>query len=92
VCGRKGVCFCTEGCNHCDRKAGDPAPPLDVHDFDDECDASTILIKVLGPPPANVCIRRWRWDPELQKNVLDEYSTVQRARLEIAIGEFEKDE
>jgi hypothetical protein len=27
--GRKGCCFCTEGCADCDRKAGDPAPPLE---------------------------------------------------------------
>jgi len=65
--------FCTEGCTHCDRKAGDPAPPFEVHDFDDNHDASTVLMKVLGPPPPNVVIRRWRWDPEKGENVLDVY-------------------
>lgn len=87
--GRKGFIFCTEGCNHCDRKAGDPAPPLVVHDFDDECDASTVLIKVIGPPPENVSIRRWRWDPESQANVLDEFHTGEK--VEVDLGESEKD-
>lgn len=64
---------------------------MDVHDFDDECDASTVLMKVLGPPPENVCIRRWRWDPELQANVLDEYSSAKEESVEIDYGESEKD-
>jgi hypothetical protein len=74
--GRKGCCFCTEGCTNCDRKAGDPAPPLEVHDWDDDLDASSILIKVLGPPPRNVVIRRWRWDPDECANVLEETKQV----------------
>jgi hypothetical protein len=57
--GRKGCIFCTEGCNHFERKAGDPAPPFDHRDIDDENDASVILRKVLGPPPPNVVYRRW---------------------------------
>ena len=71
--GRKGVIFCTEGCTNCSRKAGDPAPPLEDHDFDDEHDASTLLMHVLGPPPPNVVIKRGRYDPESQQNVLDVY-------------------
>jgi hypothetical protein len=69
--GRKGCCFCTEGCTGCDRKAGEPAPPFEVHDFDDDWDASSVLMKMIGPPPPNVVIRRWRWDPEKGENYLD---------------------
>jgi hypothetical protein len=73
--GRKGVCFCTEQCcTHCDRKAGDPAPPFDDTDVDDYFDASTVLFRVLGPPPPNVVIRRWRWDPERNEQVLETYA------------------
>lgn len=76
--GRKGCCFCTEGCKGCSRKAGEPAPPFEDHDFDDEWDASTVLMKVLGPPPRDVCFRRWRWDPEAEKNYLESYpSTIE---------------
>jgi hypothetical protein len=71
--GRKGCCFCTEGCKRSDRKAGDAAPPFEDHDFDDEFDASTVLMLVVGPPPANVFLRRWRWDPEKGENFLDTY-------------------
>jgi len=73
VCGRKGFCFCTEGCAcaNCGRKAGEPAPPFMEHDFDDEWDASTVLLKVMGPPPANVVMRRQRWDPEQGETYLD---------------------
>ena len=74
VFGRKGLIFCTEGCcSNCDRKAGEPAPPLAEHDIDDEMDASSILIKVVGPPPPNVVIKRWRWDPEAGENYLETY-------------------
>jgi len=73
VFGRRGVIFCTEGCNHCDRKAGEPAPPFETHDVDDYYDAASVLIKVIGPPPPNVVIRRWRWDPEKGENVLEIY-------------------
>jgi hypothetical protein len=72
--GRKGCCFCTEGCNHFDRKPGDPAPPFDDDDVDDYFDASAILFKVVGPPPPNVVIRRWRWNPEQKKQVLETYA------------------
>ena len=68
--GRKGCCFCTEGCTGCDRKAEEPAPPFEAHDFDDDWDASTVLMTVIGPPPPNVVIRRWRWDPETGENYL----------------------
>jgi hypothetical protein len=72
IFGRKGCCFCTEGCNNCSR-VDDVAPPFDVCDFDNDWDASTVLMKVLGPPPKNVCIRRWRWDPETAENYLEVY-------------------
>lgn len=73
--GRKGFFFCTEGCScvGCKRKAGEVAPPFDNHYFDDEYDASSVLMIVLGPPPPNVVIRRWRWDPEKGENYLDCY-------------------
>ena len=70
VFGRKGFIFCTEGCTQFERKAGDPAPYFEEHDIDDNFDASSVLFEVLGPPPGNVVIRRWRWDPEKGENVL----------------------
>ena len=74
VFGRGGLIFCTEGCTDCSRKGrGEPAPPFEEHDFDDDWDATTVLIKVLGPPPPNVLIRRWRWDLEANENVLETY-------------------
>jgi len=30
-------------------------------------------MKIVGPPPPNVVIRRWRWDTEKGENVLDIY-------------------
>lgn len=86
--GRQGCCFCTEGCNNFDHKAGDPAPPFDEHDFDDEWDASTVLLKVLGPPPPNVVIRRWRWDPEKGENYLHTYPDSETVK-EIPAGKDE---
>lgn len=72
--GRKGFCFCTEGCcTSCARKAGEPAPPFGKHFYDDDWDASTVLRKVLGPPPPNVVYRRWRWDPEACENYLETF-------------------
>jgi hypothetical protein len=74
--GRKGVCFCTEGCrcaSSSDRKAGEPAPPFEEHDFDDDYDASSVLLTVIGPPPANVVIQRWRWDEEKGEHFLEVY-------------------
>lgn len=62
--GRKGCLFCTEGCHHFDRKGGDPAPPFDHRDVDDEFDASVILRKVIGPAPKNVVYRRWEFKDE----------------------------
>lgn len=32
-------------------------------------------MKVLGPPPKNVYIKRWRWDPEAAENYLEVYPT-----------------
>jgi hypothetical protein len=71
-CGRRGFLFCTEGTcldrnpnnTCCSKKSGDPAPPFTTRDIDDENDASVILMKVLGPPPANVRYRRWMWNEE----------------------------
>jgi hypothetical protein len=71
--GSKGCCFCTEGCSHRDRQAGEPAPPREIHDIDDEFDASTVLLKVIGPPPPHVVIRRFRYDPEIGEDVIDVY-------------------
>jgi hypothetical protein len=68
--GRKGVIFCTEGCSHFSRKAGDPAPPFEDQDFDDTWDAQTVLMSVLGPPPANIVVNRWTFDPEKGGNTL----------------------
>lgn len=62
--------FCTEGCTDCSRKAGDPAPAFEDNDFDDAWDAQTVLIEILGPPPANEVVQRWKFDPEKNKNVL----------------------
>mmetsp|Transcript_14858 Transcript_14858/g.32267 ORF Transcript_14858/g.32267 Transcript_14858/m.32267 type:complete len:269 (+) Transcript_14858:154-960(+) len=70
VFGRRGLIFCTEGC--CDspksscsfKKRGDPAPPFEQRDIDDENDASVILQKVLGGPPLNVTYRRWQCHDE----------------------------
>jgi hypothetical protein len=71
-CGRRGFLFCTEGTcldrnpnNRCFSKQSlDPAPPFTTRDIDDENDASVVLMKVLGPPPANVRYRRWMWNEE----------------------------
>jgi len=67
------VLVCTAGCRDFERKAGDPAPAFEEPDFDDYFDASTVLMKIVGPPPPNVVIRRWRWDTEKGENVLDIY-------------------
>ena len=57
-------------CNNCNRKASEPAPPFEEHDIDDDWDASSVLFQVLGPPPKNVVIRRWKWDPEKKEHFL----------------------
>mmetsp|Transcript_27282 Transcript_27282/g.57151 ORF Transcript_27282/g.57151 Transcript_27282/m.57151 type:complete len:488 (-) Transcript_27282:84-1547(-) len=71
--GRKGFIFCTEGCTHCDRKAGEVYPPPEHHEIEDDFDASSVLMKVVGPPPSNVVIKRWRWDPEKNEHIMDMY-------------------
>lgn len=74
--GRKGFCFCTEGCNSFSRKGGDPAPAFETRDIDDENDASVILRKVLGSPPANVVYKRWEYtDDSPDKAVLVTYAS-----------------
>lgn len=78
VFGRKGFIFCTEGCcqhnYHCRYKnRNEPAPPFAQHDFDDDWDASSVLFHVLGPPPENVVIRRWKWDEDKNEDVLWTY-------------------
>lgn len=75
--GRKGLIFCTEGCdNLCylrKKNKGDPPPPFDHRDIDDENDASLILRKVLGDPPAHCLYTRWVFDEERNENVLITY-------------------
>ena len=80
--GRKGFFFCTEGCDHCDRTAGEPSPPPDTYDFEDDCDASTVLARVLGPPPPNVIIRRWRYDQEKTEYVLETFPEKEEVMME----------
>ena len=80
--GRHGFIFCTEGCNQCDRKAGEPAPFPDTHEFDDDYDASLVLMKVVGPPPPNVIIKRWRWDPEKNEHFMDTYPNKEEAQMD----------
>jgi len=77
--GRRGCCFCTEGCSkesrefNKSRKAGDPAPPFEHRDWDDDNDASKVLMKVLGDPPKDVMYTRWDYDEERAENVLVTY-------------------
>uniref|UniRef100_A0A7S1VK42 Uncharacterized protein n=1 Tax=Grammatophora oceanica TaxID=210454 RepID=A0A7S1VK42_9STRA len=87
--GRNGCCFCTEGCNHCcDRKAGDPAPPFDHRDIDDENDASVVLRKVLGDPPDNVVYKRWRINEDCEQVL--EVRCSERAKLALQTEETDK--
>lgn len=70
--------FCTEGCSNCcylrNRQPGDPAPaPFEHRDIDDENDASLVLRKVLGDPPANVAYSRWVYDEERNEHTLMTY-------------------
>lgn len=72
--GRKGLIFCTEGCNDnkaagcCYTKLGmqseDPFAPPSHPDLDDHCNAAHVLQAVLGDPPQNVVYRRWVWDSD----------------------------
>jgi hypothetical protein len=77
--GRRGCCFCTEGCSkkskemRKNRKKGDPFPPFEHRDWDDDNDASKILMKVLGDPPKDVVYTRWDYDEEKGENVLVTY-------------------
>ncbi|KAL7579698.1 hypothetical protein ACA910_021844 [Epithemia clementina (nom. ined.)] len=80
--GRKGFLFCTEGCDNCHQAAGEPAPPPEVYDLDDDIDASTILFRLFGPPPPNVVIRRWRYDPEKKTYFLETYPEKEEVILE----------
>jgi len=63
-CGRNGCIFCFEGCCSERHKLGEPAPPFEQRDIDDENDASVVLRKVLGEPPANVVYKRWEFNDE----------------------------
>lgn len=47
--------------------------PFEHRDIDDDNDASIVLRKVLGDPPANVVYTRWRYDEEKNENVLETY-------------------
>jgi len=92
--GRKGCIFCTEGCDNFSRKAGDPAPPFDHRDTDDENDASVVLRKVLGPPPRNVVYKRWEFDEESGESMLvthcgDVKEDIQRNELDVEAAEPE---
>lgn len=77
VFGRRGLIFCTEECSNlcwlCKRKSGEPPPPFEHRDLDDDNDASIVLRKVLGEPPANVVYTRWVYDEEKNENVLVTY-------------------
>lgn len=77
VFGRKGLFFCTEGCSDfcwlIHKKPGDPALPFQHRDVDDDKDASVVLRKVLGDPPATVKYTRWMYDEEKNENVLVTY-------------------
>ena len=55
------------------RKHGDPFPPFEHRDLDDDSDASKILMKVLGDPPKDVIYTRWDYDEERGENVLVSY-------------------
>lgn len=78
-CGRRGFFFCTEGCSkeskeiRKNRKKGDPFPPFEHRDWDDDNDASKVLMKVLGDPPKDVVYSRWDYDEERGENVLVTY-------------------
>ena len=78
--GRKGCIFCTEGCdNLCylrKKNKGDPPPPFKHRDIDDENDASLVLRKVLGDPPAHCLYTRWVFDEEQNEHVLITYPTL----------------
>lgn len=52
------------------RKPGDPFPPFEHRDWDDDNDASKVLMKVLGDPPKDVVYIRWDYNEEQGKNVL----------------------
>jgi hypothetical protein len=84
--GRKGVIFCTEGCSNCSRKAGDPAPPFEDQDFDDTWDAQIVLMSVLGPPPSNVVVRRWKYDPEKGDNTLTMFPEGPQDEIELKVA------
>ena len=82
--GRKGCCFCTEGCNdnhalgccyqNLERsKKDDPFPPHPYPDIDDDNDAARILQTVLGNPPENVLYRRWEFDRATGKYAVEQY-------------------
>lgn len=60
-------------CWLCQRKAGDPPPPFVHRDLDDGNDASVVLRKVLGEPPAGVLYTRWVYDEEKNEHVLVTY-------------------
>lgn len=76
IFGRRGLIFCTEGCNQCcSHKKGDLAPPMNDHvDIDDDNDASKVLQRVLGNPPPNVKINRWE-DCDEDQDLIAEVGT-----------------
>ena len=75
VFGRKGCCFCTEGCKDTagccykdlNAQPDDPFVPFAYVDIDDDNDAAKVLQTVLGDPPSNVVYKRWERDEETGK-------------------------
>lgn len=89
VFGRRGFFFCTEGCCSEQQKPGDPAPPFDHRDIDDDNDASVVLRKVLGEPPANVVYKRWMYDEECNEQVMVTWQRDGAAGAEVDPGNAE---
>ena len=91
VFGRKGVCFCTEGCNdtagccYKDLNAhpGDPFVPFAHPDIDDDNDAAKVLQNVLGDPPSNVVYKRWERDEDTGKFKVVVQSGTKKGRKEL---------
>jgi hypothetical protein len=89
-CGRKGLCFCTEGCNDnppagccykdLGRRPGDPFPPQPHPDLDDEQTAIRVLQTVLGNPPPNVVYKQWEMDSSSGKYTVVTHRATQESK------------
>ena len=92
VFGRKGCCFCTEGCNDTagccykdlNAQPGDPFVPFAHADIDDDNDAAKVLQTVLGDPPSNVVYKRWERDEETGKFKVIVQGGTKKERKELA--------